>query len=151
WLQDVEWRIRCFWHERAYIPAAARAIADTLRASNFEFSSYTQPAALACASMRGIEPTDFEATRGTIEHGWARLSCLSHELGRRRNAGDIEALDAEILDRYAADLDTIATKRQALEADIAQYRQEKARNAFYDNNELNKAVTALLRKLYILL
>lgn len=151
WLQDIEWRIRLFWHERAYIPAAARAMADTLRASNFEFSSYAQPAVLGCASMRGIELTDFEAPRGTVEHGWARLTCLSYELKRRRDAGDIEALDSEILDRYAADLDTIAAKRQALEGDIAQCRQEKARNPFYENNELNKAITGLLRKLYILL
>jgi hypothetical protein len=151
WLQDIEWRIRLFWHERAYIPAAARAVADTLRASNFEFSSYAQPAVLASPSMRGIELTDFAAPRGSIEHGWARLTCLSHELGWRRNAGDIEALDGEILDRYASDLDTIAAKRQALEADMAQYRQEKARNPFSDNNELRKAITGLLRKLYILL
>jgi hypothetical protein len=151
WLQQLEWHIRHFWHERAYIPAAARAIADTLRASNFEFSSYAQPGVLASASMRGVEPTDFQAPRGSIEHGWARLSCLSHELGRRRNAGDLEALDAGILDRYATDLDNIAARRQALEADVAQYRQEKARNPFYENNELNKAVANLLRKLYILL
>lgn len=151
WLQDIEWRIRHFWHERAYIPAAARAMADTLRASNFDFSSYAQPAVLRCASLRGIEPTDFEAPRGSVEHGWARLTCLSHELARRRDAGDIDSLDGEILDRYATDLDNIAAKRQALEADIAQYRQEKARDPFYENNELNKAITGLLRKLYILL
>jgi hypothetical protein len=151
WLQDIEWRIRVFWHERAYIPAAARAIADTLRASNFEFSSYAQPAVLASASMRGIERTDFEAPRGSIEHGWARLTCLSHELGWRRNAGEIEALDGEMLDRYASDLDNIAAKRQALEADMAQYRQERARNPFYENNELRKAITSALRELYILL
>jgi hypothetical protein len=151
WLQDIEWRIRLFWHERAYIPAAARAVADTLRASNFEFSSYARPAVLAFASMRGIDPADFQAARGTIEHGWARLTCLSYELGQRRNAGDIEALDAEILDRYATDLDNIAAKLQAMEADMAQYRQEKARNPYYDNSELNKAITGLLRKLYILL
>jgi hypothetical protein len=134
WLQDIEWRIRLFWHERAYIPAAARATADTLRASNFDFSSYAQPAVLASASMRGIEPTDFEAPRGSIEYGWARLSCLSHELGRRRNDGEIDALDAEMLDRYASDLDNIAAQRRALQADIAQYRHEKTRKPVYDNN-----------------
>jgi hypothetical protein len=53
WLQSVEWGIRHFWHKRAYIPAAARAIADTLRASNFDFPSYAQPAVLASASMQG--------------------------------------------------------------------------------------------------
>jgi hypothetical protein len=151
WLEDIEWRVRLFWHERAYIPAAARAIADTLRASNFDFSAYRQQAVLASVSMRGIEPTDFEAPRGSIEYGWARLSCLSHELGWRRNDGEIEALDGELLNRYASDLDNIATKRQSLEADVAQYRQEKARNPFYDNNELRIAIISELRKLYILL
>jgi Protein of unknown function (DUF2384) len=151
WLQDIEWNIRMFWHQRAYIPGAVRAVADTLWAANFDFSSYAQPAVLASPCMRGIERSDFEAPRGTIEHGWARLTCLSHELARRRNAGDIEALDAEILDRYAADLDAIVAKRQALVADMAQYRQEKARNPFYENNELGKAILGLLRKLYILL
>jgi hypothetical protein len=101
--------------------------------------------------MRGIEPTDFKAPRGSIEYGWGRLSCLSHELAWRRNAGEIEALDGEMLDRYASNLDNIAAKRQSLEADMAQYRQEKSRNPFYDKNELRTAITSALRKLYILL
>jgi len=151
WLQDIEWRIRLFWHERAYIPAAARAIADTLRAANFDFASYGQPTAMARAPMRGTEPGDFQAPRGSIEYGWARLSCLSYELGWRRDAGETDALDAEMLDRYATDLDNIAAKRQQLEADMAQYRQEKARNPFYENNELRKAIASALKKLYVLL
>jgi hypothetical protein len=151
WLKDIEWRIRRFWHERAYIPAAARATADTLRASNFDFSAYMRTGVRASASMRGIEPADFEAPRGTIEYGWARLSCLSYELGRRRDVGETEFLDGEMLDRYASDIDNIASKRQALEADVAQYRQEKARNPFYDNKELGNAITIALRRLYVLL
>jgi hypothetical protein len=151
WLQDIESRIRLFWHERAYIPAAARAIADTLRAANFDFSSYTQAAVLARAPMRGVEPADFQAPRGSIEYGWARLSCLSYELTWRRDADETDALDGEMLERYGADLDNIAAKRQSLEVDIAQYRREKARNPFYDNNELRKAITSALKKLYVLL
>ena len=51
---------------------AARATADTLRAAKFDFSAYTQKAVLASPHLRGLEPTDFEAPRGSIEYGWAR-------------------------------------------------------------------------------
>jgi hypothetical protein len=151
WLQDIERRIRSFWHERAFIPEAGRATAETLRAANFDFSVYRSASVLASPSLRGIASTDFEAPRGSIEYGWARLSCLSHELGRRRDAGETEAFDDEMLDRYSSDLDNIASKRRALEADMAQYRQEKARDPFYDNNELRNAITSALKKLYVLL
>jgi Protein of unknown function (DUF2384) len=151
WLQDVEWRMRRFWHERAFIPTAARATADTLRAADFDFSSYKQTAVLASPSMRGLERSDFKAPRGSIEYGWARLSCLSHELGWRRNAGETESLDGEMLDRYASDLENIASKRQAFEADVAQYRQEKVRDQFYDNDQLRNAIKSALRQLYVLL
>ena len=151
WLQDIEWQVRRFWHERAFIPAAARATADTLRASSFDFSAYKSDAVLASPSMRGIERADFEAPRGSIEYGWVRLSCLSYELKRRRDAGETEALDGEVLDRYGSDLDTISVKRRALEADMAQYRQEKARNRFYEDNQLRDAIAVALRQLYILL
>jgi len=101
--------------------------------------------------LRGITSTDFDAQRGSIEYGWARLSCLSHELGRRRDADETEAFDDEMLDRYSSDLDNIASKRRALEADMAQYRQEKARDPFYDNIELRNTITSALKKLYVLL
>ena len=39
-----------------------------LRASNFDFSSYKQKAVLTSPDMRGLEPTDFEAPRGSLEH-----------------------------------------------------------------------------------
>jgi hypothetical protein len=151
WLRDLEWRVRHFWHERAYIPAAARATAETLRASDFNFSAYKSEDVLGSPLMRGIEPADFNAPRGTIEHGWARLSCLSYELRRRRDAGEIKSLDSELLDRYQKGLDSIAVKRRALIGEIAQYKQEKARNRPYDDTQLGRDITDALRQLYILL
>ena len=151
WLQDIEWRVRRFWHERAFSPTAARSTADMLRASNFDFSSYEQKAVRASPDMRGLEPSDFEAPRGSLENGWARLSCLSHELAWRRDAGETESLDDEMLDRYANDLDNIASKRQALEADVAQYRKERAENPFYVNDRLHNSIKTALRQLYVLL
>jgi hypothetical protein len=118
---------------------------------NFDFAAYNSGAVLVSPCMRGIERTDFEAPRGSIEYGWARLSCLSYELGRRRDDGETESLDGEMLDRYAKDLDNISSKRQALEADVAEYRQEKARNRFYENNQLRTAIADALRQLHILL
>ena len=151
WLQDIERRVRRFWHERAFIPQAVRSTVDTLRAANFDFSTYRQKATLASPHMRGLESTDFEAPRGSIEYGWARLSCLSYELGWRREAGETDSLDGEMLDRYANDLDNIASKRQAMEADVAQYRKEKASDSSYDNERLRSAIKNALRQLYILL
>jgi len=151
WLQDVEWRVRRFWHERAFIPEAARATADGLRAANFDFSLYMQPPVLACPGMRGVELADFQAPRGTIEYGWARLSCLSHELARRRDAGETESLDDEMLDRYARDLDNVASKRRAMEVDMAQYREQKIRSQFYENDRLRNEIKNALWQLYILL
>jgi hypothetical protein len=150
-LQNLELGIRRFWHERAFIPGAARAIAETLRAANFDFSAYKSAAVLASPSLRGVASTDFEALRGSIEYMWARLSCLAHELERRRDAGETEMFDEEMLDRCSSDLDNITSKRRALEADIALYRQEKARDPFYDNNELRNAIISALKKLYVLL
>ena len=151
WLQDIEWRVRRFWHERAFIPAAARATADMLRTSSFDFSAYKQKAVLASPDMRGLELSDFEAARGSLEQGWARLSCLSHELTWRRDAGETKSLDGEMLDRYANDLDNIAARRQALEADVAQYRKEKADNPFCANDRLHNSIKSALRHLYVLL
>jgi hypothetical protein len=151
WLQDIEWRIRSFWHVRAFIPEAARATAETLHAASFDFSAYRSAAVLASSSLRGIAATDFEAPRGSIEYGWARFSCLSHELGRRRDAGETESFDDGMLGRYTSDLENIASSRRAIEADMTQYRQDKARDPFYDNNELRNAITSALKKLYILL
>ena len=151
WLRDLEWRVRHFWHNRAYIPAAARATADTLRASDFNFSAYKSEDVLDSALMRGVEPMDFNAPRGTIEHGWARLSCLLYELRRRLDAGEVNCLDTELLDRYQKGLDSIVIKRRALINDIAQYGQEKSHNKFYDSTQLGRDITDALRQLYILL
>ena len=60
---------------------------------------------------------------------------------------ETESLDGEMLDRYANDLDNIASKRQALESDVAQYRQDKAHNPFYENDHLRNAIKGALRQL----
>jgi hypothetical protein len=150
WLKEIEWSIRHFWHERAFIPAAAREVADTLGAANFEFDPYIQRVATS-PSLRGVELKDFDAPRGSVEYEWARLSCLSYELGRRRNAGETKLLDSEMLDRYASDLDNIGSTRHALEAEVTQYRKESLSNPYHQNIQLGDSIRKTLRQLYILL
>ena len=87
WLQDLERALRRFSHERAFIPTAARAIAEKLTTAEFDFSSYQATAVLRSSMMRGVEAADFGQPRDSIEYNWARLSCLLHELRRRQDAG----------------------------------------------------------------
>jgi hypothetical protein len=147
WLRELESSVRHFWHERAYIPEAARAIALTLEACNFDFSKYS--AVLMSPSMEGIERTDFEMPRESIEYRWARLSCLLYELERRRDADDMQSLDSEMLNSYQKDLDSLTLLRQALERRIANYRKDKAHNPA--DSQLLQKLKEALRQLYILL
>ena len=148
-LQEIERRLRQYAHERAYIPAAARATADRLSAADFEFSSYA--GSLQTADMRGVEPTDFTQPRRSLEHDWARLSCLVYEEKSRRLSGTIGPLDAGLLRDYETDLELIEAKRKSMEAEVAAYREEKARNPAYTNDALHQTIRNSLYKLYILL
>src|SRR5262249_20166198 len=87
---------------------------------------------------------------GSIEYGWARLSCVSHELSRRRDAGETDPLDGELIDRYARDLDAIVAGRREMAIDIAHYREEKKRDPYYENDRLRAALPAAVRRLYVL-
>ena len=150
-LQGIEPRLRRFFHERAFIPAAARATAEKMAAADFDFGLYSDPDLLAAPEMQGVERRDFERPRGTLEYTWARLSCLSYELQRCRDAGKIENLDDELLQRYGKDLDEIVEKRKSFERDVAQYRRDKRRNPRINNDQLHRAMRDVLRQLYVLL
>jgi hypothetical protein len=152
WLQDFEPRLRRYAHERAFIPAAARAAAQKLAAADFDFSNYKKEHVLRSPAMRGVELADFDHPRDSIDYAWARLSCVSYELKRRRDAGLTEPLvDGELLQRYASDLDSIAVKRRALEDEIAHYRKEKLSNPYFTNDQLHRVIRTTLRQLYVLL
>jgi hypothetical protein len=149
-LQEIEKWLRQYAHERAYIPAATRATAERLSAADFDFSSYGGEA-LQSPEMRGVEPKDFTRSRRTLEHDWARLSCLVYEEKWRRTSGVIESLDGGLLRDYERDLENIEDKRKSMEAEIAAYRVEKARNPGYANDALHRNIRNNLYKLYILL
>ena len=151
WLQQLEPKIRKFWHERAFIPAAARATAEKLAAAEFDFSRYRSDEILALPAMDGVKLADLDRPRGSLEYSWARLSCLSYELDWRRQEGRTEALDPELLDKYASDLNNIVEKRAALKEDVAQYRKAKRRNAAHTNEQLHRTIRNLSRQLYVLL
>jgi hypothetical protein len=145
-LQEIEKWIRKYAHERAFIPGAARAAAEKLSAADFDFESYDNDDVLQRPEMRGVARADFHKPRRSLEHSWARLSCLVYELKWRRMAGTIESLDSELLRKYAADLDSIEDKRNALEADVAHYRETPT-----SGDGLHRTMRTILYKLYVLL
>jgi len=149
-LLAIESRLRSFAHERAYIPAAARAIAQRLAAADFNFSAYGGDV-LHQPEMRGVEPTDFTDSRHTLEHNWARLACLVYEEKSRRTDGRLDGLDANLLRDYAKDLDAIEKAKKLMESDIALYRKKRRGDKFYTDDALRRAIHDNLYKLYILL
>jgi uncharacterized protein (DUF2384 family) len=149
-LLDVEKWLRRYAHERAYIPSAARATAQRLAAADFDFTAY-EGDVLHQPEMRGVEAADFTRPRRSLEHDWARLSCLVYEQKYRRTAGLMDWLDADLLRDYAKDLDTIETAKKSMESDVATYRAEKAKDSSYANEPLRRAIRDNLYKLYILL
>jgi hypothetical protein len=148
-LQEIERRLRQYAHERAYIPAGARATADRLSAADFEFSSYA--GSLQTRDLRGVEQTDLIQPRRSLEHDWARLSCLVYEEKSRRLSGTIGPLDAGLLQDYKRDLELIEARTKSMEVEVATYRAEKARNPAYTNDALHQTIRNSLHKLYILL
>lgn len=151
WLQQIEWRLRRFAHERAFIPKAARASAERLAAAEFDYAAYQAPKILRSSSMRGVEVDDFSASRDSIEYAWARLSCLLYRVKYWQDLGLGGPLDVEVLERYAKDIENIALKRRSMEDDIAQYRKAKLDNPYYGDDELHASIWKTLRSLYILL
>jgi hypothetical protein len=151
WLQEIERRLRRFAHQRAFIPTAARATAERLAAAEFDFSSYESAHVLNTCAMRGVEATDFHASRDSIEYAWARLSCLLYKLRQIQDADSAIALDGEVLARYAKDLDSLALKRKSLEIEIAHHRRDSAKPKYRGNEELHRAIRKTLRTLYVLI
>jgi hypothetical protein len=150
-LQEIERRLRRIAHELAYIPAAARAMAEKMASAEFDFGRYNTPGILATAEMEGVNAADFDRPRGTLEYSWARLSCLVYQLKCYRMSGDFENLDGELLQRYAADLDSIEDKRKSLKDEISRYRAEKLGHAGYTSYPLQRTINSTLRQLYVLL
>ena len=146
----IEKNMREYAHKRAYIPDSARAIADRLAAADFNFTSY-QDDALESPEMRGVEPADFTRSRRSLGHSWARLCCLVYAEKSYRMSGVTEPLDATLLRDYERDLEFIEDKKRSMEAEVAAYRAAKARDPFYTNDDLRRAIRDNLYKLYILL
>ena len=149
-LLAIENRLRSFAHERAYIPAAARAIAQRLAAADFNFSAYGGDV-LRQPEMRGVEPTDFTHSRHMLEHNWARLACLVYEEKSRRTDGRLDGLDVNLMRDYAKDLDAIENAKKSMESDIALYREKRRNDKFHTDDSLRRAIRDNLYKLYILL
>ena len=137
-LREIERAVRRFAHERAYIPAAARATAEKMAAADFDFARYGHDEILAAPGMEGIKRGDFARPRGTLEYAWARLCALSYELQCGKAAEYLGALEAPL---WAA----LEEKRRALASDVAKYREQVKRARGYTNAELHERIRKTLR------
>jgi len=100
--------------------------------------------------LRGVEPADFTCSRGSLKHSWARLCCLI-SIQKSGVEGLIDSLDASLLRDYRSDLELIETQKKSMESEVAAYRKAKAKDPFYTNDDLRRAIRDNLYKLYILL
>jgi hypothetical protein len=148
-LQEIEKWGRQYAHEVAYIPRSALATAERLSTAGFDFSLYADEA-MESEELRGVDPADFKKSRRSLEYAWARLGCLVYAQNSLLMSGAGEAVDTELLQAYRKDLDLIQTSKKAMEAEVAAYRAEKAKNPAYANETLNRAIRNDLYKLYIL-
>jgi hypothetical protein len=105
------------------------------------------------SAVSSCEPelADFIRPRHSLGHSWARLCCLVYVQKSYRMSGLTEPLDASLLRDYGKDLDFIESKKQSMETEVAAYRAAKARDPFYTNDDLHRAIRDNLYKLYILL
>lgn len=145
-LREIEISIRRFAHRRAFIPAAARATAERLTTSRFDFSQYQDAEILGKDEMRGVKGSDFEAPRGSIEHNWAKLCSLCYGL-RLRQEQDTQILDRRLLDSYRSDLNSVYERRESLEAQLAHFRNHPDDSDF--RSDLREKIRRALQKLYV--
>jgi hypothetical protein len=142
-LQQIEKWVRKFGHDRALIAAAALATAERQAMAGFDFGNYKN----LVPPLRGVAPSDFTAPRNSLEHSWARLNCLLHELNTRLNAGNTNGLDVAMLKKYRPELVSIGAERDALELDIIVWRNNPGMNG----PALYRRVHEALFSLYVLL
>jgi hypothetical protein len=142
-LQEVERRLRRFAHDRAFIPSAARATTERMAAAEFDFARYDADEILKLPSMGGVERADFTRPRGSLEYAWARLCCLAYEMQWGAAAESFGALDQKLING-------LEERRQALVADVAQYRAQKMKDPGYANLPLHQLIKKTLGHFYIL-
>lgn len=149
WIKELELQLRRFAHDRAYIPERARATAERLRIADFDFSGYRR--SLSAPAMNGVKQHDFDSDPETVEYAWARLSCLSYKIGRRREADGSADLDSDMLERYTPQLAEIASRRQSMLQDMDQYRGDIAAGNPAPANALVQRIDNAFRQLCLLL
>jgi hypothetical protein len=137
-LREIERNLRRFAHERAYIPAAARATAEKMAVADFDFGRYDKDLIFAEPSMVNVKRSDLSRPRGSLEYCWARLCALSYEMQSGREAESLGALEEPLWTR-------LEEKRRALASDVTEYRERLKRDRSYTNVELHENIRKTLR------
>jgi hypothetical protein len=157
WIQQVELFFRRAAHRRAFIPEGAQLMHTRLRGAKFDFSKYDRPEILDDDVFRTIERSDFAAPRNSIEHRWARFTCLVYALLQLDNAdGDAaddfgkipEDLDLEFVSAYRLEYERVLMLHKNMQHGIASYRQGTLSDSG-DVEDLAEALQQALRRTYV--
>jgi len=156
WIQQIELFFRRTAHRRAFIPEGARSMQARLRGAKFDFSKYNNATTPKDEILRAIEPSDFTARAETIEHRWARLTCLIYALDQ------LDKRDGDAADDFgdiSRDLDDsfLVANRLEYKRLLARHKDLRHRMASYRNGtlsesdaaELGEALQQALRRTYV--
>jgi hypothetical protein len=107
-LKEIEFLIRRLSHRRAFIPAAARAIAERLTASRFDFSQYRRPDIVGKEEMSGVELSDLDASyRSDLRNVYDRRAALELEMARLKKDPDNQDLRRILRDKIRSALQVL--------------------------------------------
>jgi hypothetical protein len=156
WVQNVELFFRRVAHRRAFIPEGARLMQTRLRGANFDFSKYDKPDILQDDVFRTLNRSDFDAPRNSVEHRWARFTCLIYALRQVDEGGSGDAddfgniaqgLDEAFLSAYRPEYKRLLALHKDLEHRIPRYR--KGTRSDSDIDDLVDALQRALRRTYM--
>jgi hypothetical protein len=156
WIQQVELFFRRIAHRRAFIPEGAQLMYTRLRSAEFDFSRYDRSEILEGELFRTVERTDFSAPRNSIEHRWARFTCLVYALRQfdnpdgdpADNFGNIpQDLDRDFVKAYRPEYERLLVLHRNTQHAIANHRQGALTDSV-DIADLVRALQQALRRTY---
>jgi hypothetical protein len=156
WIQQIELFFRRTAHRRAFIPDGARSMQARLRGAKFNFAKFNNDTILKGETFRGVVASDFTARSDTVEHRWARFSCLIYALDQLdQRDGDVaddfsniaQDLDDTFLDANRLEYKRLLARHKELRPRIASYRKNMLSES--ETDDLNDSLQQTLRRAYV--
>ena len=156
WIQQIELFFRRTAHRRAFIPEGARSMQARLRGARFNFAKFNNDTILKDETFRGVVPSDFSARPDSIEHRWARFTCLIYALDQLdQRDGDAtddfpniaQDLDESFLDANRLEYKRLLARHKELRHRLISYRKKTLSQSEID--DLYESLQQALRRTYV--